>query len=261
MKKNFLATLLLSLGFSASVQAADQYIWVEAESGAEYNPIVVKSDLSTGQAIYLGSWKWGDYASRSASNGVITFDFYVPEAGTYKLWARTRLPWSGAKPYDISIGNGSVSDASQWVSWKPDTRADNKQWGWSDSGFTANFAAGKNTLYLVQTEGGPDVGLDKILLTNVSSYTPTGVGGAEPAVPVENPYKSATVDKYGQLRLVGNKLSDKNGQPVQLRGISAHGLQWFPLVKKQTIPYMAEFFGAEAVRLAMYIEDYAPTDP
>lgn len=62
------------------------------------------------------------------------------------------------------------------------------------------------------------------------------------------------------MRVSGGKLLDKNNQPVQLQGVSAHGLQWFPLVGNQTIAYSAEFLGAEAVRLAMYIEDYAPTD-
>jgi hypothetical protein len=87
MKKQWLAALTLSLGLASTANAADQYVWIEAETGAEFNPIVVKSDLNAGQAIYLGSWKWGDYSNRSASNGVITFDFYAPEAGDYKLWA------------------------------------------------------------------------------------------------------------------------------------------------------------------------------
>src|SRR5690606_24126377 len=111
--KDLLKALMLSLGVSAYAHAADQLIWMEAESGAEFNPIVVKSDLAASQSIYLASWKWGDYGSRSAANGKISYDIYIPEAGDYKLWARMKLPWSGAQPFDISVGSGEVASSSQ----------------------------------------------------------------------------------------------------------------------------------------------------
>lgn len=259
MKKSALTALAMAAGFSLPTYAADQYLWVEAETGAEYNPIVVKSDPAASQAIYLGSWKWADYASRSDDDGRITFDVYIPEAGSYTIWARMRTPWDGILPYDIST-NSTTAGSGTWSSWAP-TGVSEDQWIWSNSGYTKDFSQGTQTISLIQREGGPDLHLDKLLITNDSAYQPSGVGGAEGVANVANPYKSNTVEKYGQLRLVGNQLSDKNNQPVQLQGISAHGLQWFPLVDDQTIPYMAEFFGAEAVRLAMYIEDYAPTDP
>lgn len=214
---------------------------MEAESGAELNPIVVKSDLGASQLIYLASWKWADYAKRAVASGMITFDVYAPETGDYKLWARMRLPDSGSRPFDISVGNGDVDDSGQWTTWAADKRSNVKVWGWSDSGFTGTLTKGMNTLHLVQRQGGPAVHLDKILLTNDLSYAPAGMGSPEPSIEISNPYASSAVGKYGNLRLVGNQLSDKNGQPVQLRGISAHGLQWFPLVDKQTIPNMTEF--------------------
>ncbi len=246
------------LSFSLTTAAAERYLWLEAESGAEFNPIVVKSDPAASQAIYLGSWKWADYSSRRDDSGKIAFEVYIPEAGDYKLWARGRMP-GNMRPFDISKDNGNVYDNSTWVQWRTTPALTN--WGWTDSGFTASFTAGKHTLYLVQREGGPQVHLDKILLTNNPAYVPSGNGGAELAANIANPFKANTVEKYGQLRVSGTQLRDKNNLPVQLQGISFHGLQWFPLVDNQTIPYSSEFFGAEAVRLAMYIEDYAPTDP
>lgn len=261
MKIIGLSGLMLALLSSAVAHSAN--IWLEAETGAEYNPIVVKSDLGASEAIYLGSWKWADYASRSDDDGKISFTVYIQEAGDYTLWARVRAPWDGIRPYDVSFGSGDSAAASDWQSWAPDNRSEAalKAWGWSDSGISQYLSTGSHTFYMVQREGGPNLHLDKVLLTNDSSYVPSGMGLIESTLDIENPYRSNTVEKYGQLRLVGNKLSDKNGNPMQLQGISAHGLQWFPLVENQTIPYLAEYFGAEAVRLAMYIEDYAPTDP
>ena len=33
---------------------------------------------------------------------------------------------------------------------------------------------------------------------------------------------------HGQLRVQGSQLTDAKGQPVVLRGMSTHGMQWFP---------------------------------
>lgn len=263
MKKSYFTAFIVLLGLCTPALAANQYVWLEAESGAAYNPIVVKSDWDASQSIYLASWKFADYSHRSASSGLITFEVYIPESGDYQLWGRTRLPSSGSQPFDISAGNGDVYDNSQWTRWQRDDRSSQavRSWGWSNSGFSQYFNKGFHTLHLLQREGGPGVHLDKILLTDDASYQPSGMGGAEPVVSVENPYQSDVVERYGQLRLEGSQLTSQSGEAVQLRGISAHGLQWFPLVERQTVPYTAEFFGAEVVRLAMYIEDYSPTDP
>jgi endoglucanase len=39
-------------------------------------------------------------------------------------------------------------------------------------------------------------------------------------------YDSTIVDKYGSLRVVGNKIVDKNGSPVVLRGMCLYWSQW-----------------------------------
>lgn len=261
--KLLLSVTLLAATFMANPALAYKYIWEEAESGAEYNPIVVKSGRNLGQAIYLAPWRSSDYSNRSVDDGLITFDLYVPETGTYKLWARTKFPGTGVSPYYISMdGTGDVYDNSQWANWATETRPNDQatQWGWSNAGYSRSLTAGTHTLRLLQKMGGPGVQIDKILLTNDTNFVPTGTGENEPVLDIINPYKSASVEKYGQLKVVGSQLSDKNGNPVQLKGISTHGLQWFPLADRQTIPNMAQFFGADVVRLAMYIEDYAPTD-
>ncbi|HMY39991.1 MAG TPA: hypothetical protein PK011_11755, partial [Marinagarivorans sp.] len=111
-------SILTALGLfsSAALYAEDRFVWVEAESGAEYNPIVVKSDPGASQKIYLGSWKWADYTTRNDGAGKITYSVYIPEAGTYKIWARMRAP-ANIRPFDISKDNGNLSDNSAWTRW------------------------------------------------------------------------------------------------------------------------------------------------
>ncbi|MDQ0230785.1 carbohydrate-binding domain-containing protein [Metabacillus malikii] len=58
-------------------------------------------------------------------------------------------------------------------------------------------------------------------------------------------------------------LSDKNGEPIQLRGMSTHGLQWFPdIVNERAFSALSNDWGANLIRLAMYVgENGYATNP
>ncbi len=56
----------------------------------------------------------------------------------------------------------------------------------------------------------------------------------------------------GKLQVIGTQLSDKNGDPVQLRGVSTHGLAWFPEYVNQDCVNDLKSWGANLLRLAMY---------
>ena len=61
----------------------------------------------------------------------------------------------------------------------------------------------------------------------------------------------------GALRVEGTQLVDKNGSPVQLRGISTHGLAWFPdYVNEACFQQLHEEWQANVIRLAMYTAEY-----
>lgn len=61
----------------------------------------------------------------------------------------------------------------------------------------------------------------------------------------------------GALRVEGTQLADKNGNPVQLRGISTHGLAWFPdYVNEACFGQLHEEWQANIIRLAMYTAEY-----
>lgn len=57
----------------------------------------------------------------------------------------------------------------------------------------------------------------------------------------------------GALRVEGTQLCDAQGNPVQLRGISTHGLSWFPqYVNEDCFRQLRNEWNASVVRLAMY---------
>jgi len=264
VKKGFSAWCLAMLfGAAAPLGYAFDYVWLEAESGAEYSPIVVKSAPKASQRIYLAPWKHGDYAMRHADNGIIEFEVEVQEAGDYALWARAQFPLNNVKPYDIALGEANVSEQSKWLPWNTINLPQDQlnTWLWQPSGTTLTLQAGKNTVTLLQTSCGPGLKLDKIFMTNDLSYVPQGAGEEEKSVTNPSPYTSDIVAKNGQLQVIGSQLSNQAGDAIQLKGISTHGLQWFPLIKNETIPRATEFFNSDVIRLAMYIEDYSPSDP
>jgi len=63
----------------------------------------------------------------------------------------------------------------------------------------------------------------------------------------------AAAPAYGQLKVVGSQLCNSSGQPVQLKGMSSHGLQWYgQFMNSSSINYLKSNWGANVVRAAMY---------
>ena len=61
----------------------------------------------------------------------------------------------------------------------------------------------------------------------------------------------------GALAVKAGKLVDKRGKAIQLRGVSTHGLAWYPdYVNNDCFRQLRTTCGANVVRLAMYTEEY-----
>lgn len=59
------------------------------------------------------------------------------------------------------------------------------------------------------------------------------------------------------LKVSGSSLTDSDGNPVLLRGISTHGLSWFPeYVNEEAFRQLHEQWGINCIRLAMYTAEY-----
>lgn len=84
--------------------------------------------------------------------------------------------------------------------------------------------------------------------TNVNEQKTEAEGAAMNGTPVE---------RYGALQVKGNRLTDKNGNQVQLKGVSTHGLSWYPqYVNEDFFRQMRDEWNVEVVRLAMYTAEY-----
>ncbi len=75
-----------------------------------------------------------------------------------------------------------------------------------------------------------------------------GTGGDETS--------SSAVDTYGLLKTSGNKIVDKNNNPVQLRGMSLFWSQWMgQFYTKEAVSWLAKDWQCNVVRAAMGVED------
>jgi len=73
---------------------------------------------------------------------------------------------------------------------------------------------------------------------------------ASAAYPVGSP-----VAVNGQLSVCGAHLCNEGGSPIQLRGVSSHGLSWYgQYMNRSSIAWLASDWGVDVVRAAMYTE-------
>lgn len=73
----------------------------------------------------------------------------------------------------------------------------------------------------------------------------------------KTPPALAAPSTSGALHVRGTNLVDANGNTVQLKGISTHGLAWFPgYVNNACFSQLRRDWGANLVRLAMYTNEY-----
>ena len=77
---------------------------------------------------------------------------------------------------------------------------------------------------------------------------------APPPEPVPQPAQTRQggVSQNGWLQVTGTQLCSQTGQPVVLRGMSSHGLQWYGQFASSTSMAATAEYGANVFRLAMY---------
>ncbi|SFD16015.1 endoglucanase [Chitinophaga sp. CF118] len=69
-------------------------------------------------------------------------------------------------------------------------------------------------------------------------------------------YAQTPVSINGQLKVVGTKLCNQNGYPIQLRGMSTHGIQWYEsCMTDASLDTLTRDWGADILRVSMYIQE------
>lgn len=85
------------------------------------------------------------------------------------------------------------------------------------------------------------------------SSAPVPTQSSPTAVPVSaDAIRGGGAVQNGNLQVIGTQLCNKDGQPIQLRGMSSHGLHWFEKYTSRASIATTAAFGANLFRVAMY---------
>lgn len=72
-----------------------------------------------------------------------------------------------------------------------------------------------------------------------------------------DPKGTTPVSQHGRLSVKNGQLVDKSGKGYQLRGMSTHGLTWFPeFVNESAFKTLRDDWNTNIVRLAMYVDEW-----
>lgn len=108
-----------------------------------------------------------------------------------------------------------------------------------------------------ETEGKDNSGLvgstNQTPKPNTNSNAGAAVNAGGSAVSGYKVEAGTPLANHGRLQVSGTNLVDKSGKVFQLRGVSTHGLQWFPqYVNKETFKAFRDEWSCNVIRLAMY---------
>lgn len=99
-----------------------------------------------------------------------------------------------------------------------------------------------------------------IVVAMLMSFIPTMTFAAEPDSSHLITSQAEKPSTAGALQLLDKNgvktLCDKDGNPIQLRGMSTHGLQWYPeIINNNAFAALSKDWGCNVIRLAMYVAE------
>ncbi|MET7648612.1 cellulase family glycosylhydrolase [Streptomyces sp. NPDC005426] len=120
----------------------------------------------------------------------------------------------------------------------------------TDLGLVGSFTGGNPTPTAFKLNGVACTG-------SVDGTTPPDPGGGTPGT------DGTPVGINGQLHVCGVNLCNQYNRPVQLRGMSTHGIQWFSqCYNNASVDALAKDWKADLLRIAMYVQETGyETDP
>jgi endoglucanase len=87
----------------------------------------------------------------------------------------------------------------------------------------------------------------------------------QPTVTPPPPVGTTPAAINGQLRVCGTQLCNQYGKPIQLRGMSTHGLQWYgwgSCITTSSLDALANDWKADILRISLYVQEGGyETDP
>ena len=150
-------------------------LWLEAESGSLYTPMVMASNAqaSSGKYIWVPQGQ-GNVLNSSKPGGYAQYNFSLPQGGNYVVWGRVISNSTSDDSFFVSMDGGA------YTAWETQLGG-TETWVWDlvnqKNGIDPivySLGGGQHTLIIKQREDGTKI--DRILITNDMQYVPQGQG-------------------------------------------------------------------------------------
>ncbi len=193
---------------------------------------------------------------------------------TYKVDSQ----WNTGFTASIIITNNGGSTISGWsnVSWRYNTNKITSSWNATITG--ANPYSARDVGWNGTIQPGQSVSFGFQGNTNgsvverpaVTGGICSGVGTSTAKSSVKSVARSSVksiakssvnngsgfVARHGRLRTSNGRLVDQGGGPIQLRGMSTHGLQWYgQYANVSAVKWLRDDWKANVIRAAMYVKE------
>lgn len=139
----------------------------------------------------------------------------------------------------------------------PSTRLENTDTLGGTSGGSSSAAGSQQTTPSQSANGSGNGSSSSANNTGKKPSHSTNASGSTVSRPPALGDNGNPVGTHGSLSITGADLVDQNGSVYQLRGVSTHGLAWYPeYVNADAFRSLRDDWGANVVRLAMYTGEY-----
>ncbi|MBN1170991.1 MAG: cellulase family glycosylhydrolase [Micromonosporaceae bacterium] len=244
-----------------------QYVAIGAVGALALGALVVvpavSAQAATGCAVTYAanSWTGGFTASVGITNlgdpiSSWTLTFTFPDAGQKvgQGWSADYSQTGAAVTatsvsYNGTLGTGASTNIGfngTWTSSNP-----------SPTAFSLNGVACTGS-----ATGSPSSAAPTSASPSASSTSPSAAPSASVSTPPQ-PTGTTPVAINGQLHVCGTNLCNQYNKPIQLRGMSSHGIQWFSqCLTDNSLDALANDWKADLLRISMYVQEKGyETDP
>ncbi|MEV4282515.1 cellulase family glycosylhydrolase [Actinoplanes xinjiangensis] len=205
-----------------------------------------------------------------------TAAFFALPASAETATFAVQSSWNNGYQAQVTVNNNTSSQITTWKveltlpagttvtqSWNATQVAGGNTYTFTPVNWNATIAAGASTSFGFIVNG---TGRPTSCLVNGQACTGTTNPSPSPSTSVSTstpPTTGTPVQVNGQLRVCGTKLCNEHGQAVQLKGMSTHGIQWFPnCYTDASLDVLANEWSADLFRISMYVQEQGyETDP
>ncbi|BBH71091.1 endoglucanase [Actinoplanes sp. OR16] len=198
--------------------------------------------------------------------------FFALPAGAETATFTVSNSWSNGYQGQVTVTNDTSSAINTWKveltlpagttvgqAWNTTMTVSGSTYTFTPAGWNATIAAGSATNFgfIASGSGRPTSCLvNGKSCTGTVSPSPSASVSSSPSPSTSQPSSGTPVEVNGNLRVCGTKLCNEHGGVVQLKGMSTHGLQWFPsCYTDASLDVLANDWNADLLRISMYVQE------